>query len=117
KMVEDSGLSNKVKNTYINAYKDKLRKMGMTQTMIAEAVNNEHPSVYAPTTVPLNLTFRNGTKITGYFDSSPQSDELKKENKYTFIELKNVENYKEHKSSEYMTIVEGDQLTDITYAQ
>lgn len=117
KMVEDSGLSDKVKNTYINAYKDKLRRMGMTQTMIAEAVNSEYPGVYAPTTVPLNLTFRNGTKITGYFDSSPQSDELKKDNKYTFIELKNVENYKEHKSSEYMTVVEGDQLTDITYAQ
>jgi transketolase C-terminal domain/subunit len=31
KIIDDSGLSEKVKNTYKNAFKDKLRRMGMIQ--------------------------------------------------------------------------------------
>lgn len=115
-MVNDSGLSDKVKNNYIKAYKEKLRRMGMTPTMIAQAVNNEYPGVYAVTTTPLNLTFRNGTTITGYFESSAQSEELKKSNRYTFVELKNADNYKKNKSPDYITIVEGDQLNEIIHS-
>ena len=61
-----------------------LTRMGMTQTMISEAINSEYPGVYAVTTAPSMLTFRNGTKITGCLDPSTQSDELKKVNKYTY---------------------------------
>lgn len=114
KMVEDSGLSDKVKNTYINAYKDKLRRMGMTQTMIAEAVNSEYPSVYAVTTAPITLTFRNGKKITGYFETTPDSLELQKNNKYTFVSIEKTDLRKGDRTSKYSTI-EGDQLIDVAY--
>lgn len=115
KMISESNLSDKVKNAYVNAFTDKLRRMGMTQTMIAEAVNSDRPNVYGVVTTPLILTFRNGTKITGFFEPTPQSDELQVTNKYTFIELQYAEDYKKSKSDELITIVEGDQLISITY--
>lgn len=116
-MIDNSSLSDKVKNTFANAFKDKMRRMGMTQTMIAEAVNNNYPGVYAVTTAPLKLAFGNGKSISGYFEASSQSDELQKDNKYTFVELKNAENYKNTNASEYLTIVEGDQLISISYEE
>lgn len=114
RMAGESNLSERVKDTYVKAFKDKVRRMGMTKTMIAKAVNSKAPDVYAAATVPLNLTFRNGAKIKGYFESSPQSENLQQFNQYTFVALKDAANYHKRKSEELITIVEGDQLTDIT---
>ncbi len=116
-MISESNLSDKVKNAYTKAYKDKLRRMGMTQTMIAQAIHTDRHGVYGATAALLMLTFRNNSKITGHFEPFPQSDELKKANKYTFIEQKHAEDYKRNKSPEYLTIVDGDQLISITPLQ
>lgn len=108
-MVERSFLSEEMKRRYLNAYQDKLRRMGMTKEMIASAINPRYPGVYAPTNAPTKLTFRDGSVKAGYFQHTADMNKLEEENKYTFIEFKNKD------KSNPFTIIEGDQLVSVEY--
>jgi len=106
-MIGASFLSDMAKEKYSLAFKDKIRRMGMTGDMIANAINGEYPDVYAPTEKPTTLTFRDGSSRVGYFQLTEDSDDLRKENKYTFIE------FSKRESKNPATIIEGDQLTSV----
>lgn len=108
-MIQQSFLSEDMKVKYLNAYQDKLRRMGMTKDMIASAINPKYPGVYAPTDAPTKLTFLDGSIKVGYFQHTPDMDKLEAENKYTFIELKNKN------ENNPFTIVEGDQMVKLEY--
>lgn len=108
-MIDQSFLSQNIKEKYKAAYKDKIKRMGMTKEMIAKAINPEFPGVYAPTDQPTKLTFRDGSMKVGYFQHTADMDKLEKENKYTFIE------YKNKGKEDPFTIIEGDQLSEVEY--
>jgi hypothetical protein len=77
--------------------------------MIAIAINPKYPDVYAPTTTPTKLTFRDGNIKVGYFRHTSDMDKLAAENKYTFIEFNN------RNEKDPYTIIEGDQLVGVEY--
>jgi len=108
-IIRQSLLGEEVKIKYMSAYRDKLRRMGMTKDMIAEAINPQYPGVYAPTDEPTKLTFRDGSIKVGYFEHTSEMDKLEAENKYTFVEFKNKN------EKDPFTIIEGDQLIGIEY--
>ncbi|HLZ89440.1 MAG TPA: HipA domain-containing protein [Puia sp.] len=114
-MVEHSLLSEEAKKKYIDAYQDKVIRMGMTKDMIARAMNPQYPGVYSVTDKPTKLTFLDRKVLTGFFDFTAQSDVLEKENKYTFIEMNNSERYRDTRDMRYVTIVEGDMLQKVEY--
>ena len=87
----------------------------MTKEMIATAINSLHPGVYAVTHAPAKLTLLDGRVMTGYFDRTEQSDSLEKENKYTFVEMKNSDQYRTNKDLQYVTVIEGDLLVKVEY--
>jgi serine/threonine-protein kinase HipA len=114
-LVSQSLLSEKGKQKYIHAYKDKIIRMGMTRDMIAKTINPRYPGVYATTDAPTKLTFSDRKVFIGYFDPTDQSDKLEKENRYSFIEMVNSEQYKATKDPKYVTIIEGDLLAKVEY--
>lgn len=116
-MIQNSFLHGDVKVKYITAYQDKLRRMGMTRDMIAEAINPKYPDVYAVTYAPnfTKLTFRDGSIKVGYFQPTDNSDKLEQDNKYTFIENNNAIKYRETADEQYITIIDGDQLVNVEY--
>lgn len=87
----------------------------MTKEEIAKSIDPEYPSVYAPTSKPTKLFFKDGSFRVGYFDYLKNSMQLEIENKYTFIEFKNVTNYKETHADKYVTIVNGADLLKVEY--
>jgi serine/threonine-protein kinase HipA len=109
-MIKESFLREEIKTKYMNAYNDKVRRTGMTGEMIAKVINPQYPFVYAPTTAPTKLTFRDGNIKVGYFQHNAESDNLEKDSKYTFIEFKN------RNEVNPFTIVEGDELVSVEYS-
>ena len=87
----------------------------MTRDEIAIRIDPNFPSVYAPTTKPTKLVFRNGSIKVGYFDFTNNSTQLETENKYTFIEFNNAINYRNTNDQQFVTVVNGDDLTDVVY--
>ncbi len=116
-MVQNSALSEEAKKKYIDAYQDKVIRMGMTKDMIARAINPQYPGVYSATDKPTKLTFPGGKVLTGFFSLTARSDVLEKENKYTFIELSNSKRYLDTHDMQYVTIVEGDLLQRVECPQ
>jgi len=114
-MVQHSTLSEEVKKKYMDAYQDKVIRMGMTKEMIARAMNPQYPGVYSETDKPTKLTFLDGNVLVGFFDPNVQSDALEKENKYTFIQMTNSARYRDTRDMQYVTIVEGDMLQKVEY--
>lgn len=108
-MIQQSLLSDEMKIKYLNAYQDKLRRMGMTKDMIANAINPENSDLYAPTNALSKLTFRDGSSKLGFFKPTQDMDKLEAENKYSFVESENK------KRKNLITIIEGDQLVDVEY--
>ena len=86
----------------------------MTREMIGRRINHEFPGVYARTTRLLVLEFSDHSKKAGYFNETKSSDLLEKENKYTFIESKNANQYRDSESEKLITIIDGNELTDLT---
>jgi len=114
-MVQHSFLSEEAKRKYTDAYMDKVMRMGMTKDMIARAMNPQYPGVYSVTDKPMQLTFLDRKVLVGFFDRTGQSDDLEKENKYTFIEMANSTQYRDTNDMRYVTIVEGDLLQTVEY--
>lgn len=114
-MVQHSTLSEEAKKKYIDAYLNKISRMGMTKDMIARAMNPQYPGVYSITDKPTKLTFLDGKVLLGFFETTDQSDPLEKENKYTFIEMNNSALYRDTGDMRYVTIVEGDLLQQVEY--
>ncbi len=112
-MIEQSFLIEKAKADYLYAYNDKISRMGMTKDMIGKIINPEYPGVYAPTENLIKLSLLDGKTLIGYFAQIDNSDELQKENKYSFVEKNNVTNYRTNYDTKYITIVEGDLLARI----
>jgi serine/threonine-protein kinase HipA len=114
-MVQQSSLSEEAKRKYIDAYMDKVIRMGMTKDMIARAMNPQYPGVYSVTNKPTKLTFLDRKVLAGFFDQTDQSNALGKENKYTFIEMNNSAQYRETRDMRYVTLVEGDLLQRVEF--
>jgi len=108
-MISNSNLSNTVKQRYIERVTDKIRRMGMTQTMIGRKINSEYPGVYAPTNRLLRLNFLAGKELKGYFQHTKDSPDLQKDNKYTFVG--------DPSKPDDIEIIDGDALTDIQYVE
>ena len=82
----------------------------MTKDMIGSAINREYPGVYAPTTAPVTLIFRDLVMKVGYFERmKPDMGEFDADNKYSFIEFKN------RNEKDPYTIIDGDELTAVEY--
>ncbi|HEV3414086.1 MAG TPA: HipA domain-containing protein [Puia sp.] len=114
-IIRNSFLNEKAKADYLFAYKDKIFRMGMTKDMIGKVINPKYPGVYAPTENPIKLTLLDGKTLIGYFNPIANSDELEKENKYSFVEIHNSTNYRTNQDPKYITTMEGDLLTKIEY--
>ncbi|MBX3240493.1 MAG: HipA domain-containing protein [Chitinophagaceae bacterium] len=114
-LISSSFLSDDVKQAYQHNYFAKLQRMGMTEDMIASAIDPVHPGVYAVTTTPTRLTFIDGSVKDGYFDTTSRSHDLAAENKYSFIELSNATDYRNTRDQALVTIVDGDLLIGIEH--
>jgi serine/threonine-protein kinase HipA len=114
-IVNRSNLKVGIKEKYLNVYKDKLKRMKMTRDMIAEAMDPQYPDVYTVTTAPTRLSFADGSFKIGFFDRHDSSFDLEKENKYTFAEFKNAQEYRNRRDEKLVTIIDGNQLTDVEY--
>ncbi|NCT73109.1 MAG: HipA domain-containing protein [Chitinophagaceae bacterium] len=106
-LIQRSFLHDEIKAKYMSNYQEKVRRMGMTHDMIAAAINTQYPGVYASTSAPTKLAFRDGSTMVGYFQHREDMDVLGAENKYTFIQLKDKD------TKDPFTIVEGDQLVNV----
>ena len=108
-MIQNSFLNNEAKSNYQKGYHDKVVRLGMTKTMIAEKINSAYPFVYAPTTAPTKLIFLDRSIKVGYFQHRADFERLEAENKYTFIEFVNKD------KNDPFTIVDGDILSNVEY--
>lgn len=93
-MIGSSLLDERVKKKYQDAYLERIRRMGLTKTIVARTLNPGDTKAEVPLNMPVNLHFLRGTPLTGAFQSTPASEALAKQNKYLFVELENLENYK-----------------------
>lgn len=88
----------------------------MTKEEIARSINPEHPGVYVPTTEPTKLVFTDNSILIGYFEFTHKSNELEKENKYTFIEFgEKNQKYRSTRDFQFITIVDGEKLKEVEY--
>jgi serine/threonine-protein kinase HipA len=112
-MIGDSFFSHDIKDLYVGSYRERIKRMGMTEEMISRTINAPFPGVYAVTTTPTSLHFRDGKQMVGYFQPTGNSDALLADNKYTFIEMSNSAAYRNHPDDQYVTLVDGDLLLDV----
>ncbi len=87
----------------------------MTEKEIALSINPRFPGVYAPTTAPTRLVFEDESYKVGFFQHTKDSDFLGKENKFTFIEFSNAQNYRSTQNSKYVTIINGNKLKTVIH--
>lgn len=114
-MIRMSFLEEDIKNKYLKAYIDKLKRFGMTQEMISSRINPKFPGVYGTTTNVVSLTLRTGKLIVGYFEPRLNHDVLEKDNRYTFIETKNAQAFTKTRDEQLITIVNGDDILQLDY--
>jgi hypothetical protein len=67
------------------------------------------------TNAPTKVTMNNEQFFIGYFQTTKNSMELEKENKWTFIENNNNINYKAENDDKFATILCGDEIIQILY--
>lgn len=82
----------------------------MTKNEI-EKFLNQHQIAYAPT----KLVFKDGAYKVGYFEYTEKSEELEKSNKWTFVEMKNLRNFRTTKDYRYVTVIDGNKLLKMIY--
>jgi serine/threonine-protein kinase HipA len=112
-MIQESFLNEESKEIYADAYLNKLKRMGMTRTMIARIIDKEHPRIYTDSETPVILGFKNGTATSGFFVSNEESYKLEKENKYNFVKNSDAINYQITKDKKNTTIVDGDSIVEV----
>ncbi len=77
----------------------------MKKNLIALLINPEFPNIYGITYKSITILFNDSRTVTGYFQSTNASDELSKNNIYTFIEEKNIFEYRNTFDMKYVTEV------------
>jgi len=87
----------------------------VTKDEIAKSIDPVFPSVYAPKFKPTKLIFKDGTQKVGFFEFTNNSILLEAENKYTFIEFSNAQQYRNTGDTKYATVVSGENLTQVEY--
>ncbi|GEM_PF-73288 len=115
-LIEKSFLPAAIKKDYSKKYLERLHRLGMTEQMIGEVIDPEHPGVYAPTKQPVTLTFLDRSIKVGFFHHTPESEKLKVHNQYTFVETQHAKAFKEQAGEALMTIVNGDEMVNVAYA-
>jgi hypothetical protein len=116
-LIENSFLPDEQKRTYIGKYEERLRRLGMTEQMIAAVINPKYPGVYAPTSKPVVLTFMNHSVVAGFFETTPDSEKLKQENKYTFATAADARQYQKNRADNLITIIDADELIKVQFAE
>lgn len=114
-LIEKSFLPEAIKKDYTQKYLERSGRLGMTEQMISEVIDPEHPGVYAATKQPVTLTFLDRSTKVGFFYRTPESEKLKLKNQYNFVETRHAKAYKEKPGEELMTIVNGDELVEVVY--
>jgi serine/threonine-protein kinase HipA len=112
-MIARSFFPDEIKKLYSQSYYERIKRMGMTEEMIAKKINPQFRGVYAPTTALTQLIFVEGRSMVGFFDRTKNTDELLKENKYSFIEKQHADSFRKDRDEKYVTVVDGDLLTDV----
>lgn len=88
----------------------------MTKEQIAKCINPDFPGIYAPTTFPTKLLFEDGSFMVGFFHWTPSSDELEKQNKFTFIQFgENAQKFRETNDQNFLTVINGAFLISVEY--
>jgi serine/threonine-protein kinase HipA len=116
-LIENSFLPDEQKRAYIGKYEERLRRLGMTEQMIAAVINPKYPGVYAPTSKPVVLTFMNHSVVEGFFETTPDSEKLKQENKYTFVTAADARQYQKNRADNLITIIDADELIKVQFAE
>lgn len=116
-MIGNSFLPDDQKQAYLDKYEERLRRLGMTEQMIAAVIDPEHPGVYAPTGKPVILTFMNRPVVAGFFVPTPDSEKLKQENKYTFVTAANARQYQKTRDNSLLTIIDADELINAAFTE
>ncbi len=114
-LIKHSFLPDDMKQAYIDKYQERLRRLGMTEPMIAGIIDPQHPGVYAPTERLVQLTFMNRKTMTGYFQHIPQSVKLQQDNQYSFVEMKNIQEYQNTRDVNLVTTINGDELIKVEF--
>ncbi len=88
----------------------------MTKEEIAKIIDPQYLMVYAPTTEPTKLIFEDSTEMVGYFQRTKESDELEKQNKFTFVEFgEKAQKYRATQDDGYVTTIDANLLKDVEY--
>ena len=87
----------------------------MKKDQIARAINPDYPFIYAPTTEATKIVFNDDKSIVGFFQFTDKSDELEKNNEYTFIEFNNAQAWRVSKDEKYVTTVKGNDIKEVIY--
>ena len=83
---------------------------------IATSIDRNYPFVYAPTTMPTKLIFKNGMIKVGYFQHTKDFQKLAADNKYTFVEYgENAQAYRKTNDEKYVTLICGEDLKKVEY--
>ncbi|MFD2920823.1 HipA domain-containing protein [Terrimonas rubra] len=114
-LIEKSFLPRAIKKDYTQKYLERLARLGMTEQMISEVIDPEHPGVYTAAKQPVTLTFLDRSTKVGFFYRTPESEKLKLKNQYNFVEMRHAKAYKKKPGEELMTIVNGDELLEVAY--
>ncbi|MBS1636475.1 MAG: hypothetical protein JST26_11220 [Bacteroidetes bacterium] len=88
----------------------------MTKDQIANIIDPQFPMVYAPTTEPTKLIFEDGTEMVGYFQHTKNSDELEKQNKFTFVEFgEKAQKFRATQDDSFVTTIDANLLKNVEY--
>lgn len=88
----------------------------MTKEQIGKIINPQYPMVYAPTTEPTKLIFDDGSEMVGYFQHIKTSDELEKQNKFTFVQFgENAQKFRATQEESFVSVVDGNLLKAVEY--
>lgn len=113
-MINRSSLREDIKVRYQDNYLNKLKRMGMTKTMIGQDLTIKNKSLYSNAGETVALHIVGNKQIIGEFILTPEANELDKENKYSFLEEKNKALYKGTADNTLITIIDGDLLTGVS---
>ncbi|SFE97984.1 serine/threonine-protein kinase HipA [Chitinophaga sp. CF118] len=113
-MINSSMLNEKSKANYLKYYHGKLSIMGMTEIMIANALDiNKHDQFPSDRLARITF-FRPRRTITGKFINKLVNDTPRIENNlYYFVESEHIEKYDLNQDEQYLTIIEGDAVISV----
>jgi hypothetical protein len=90
----------------------------MNEQEIAIAINPIHPYIYGITSCLSRITLRmkDGSIKVGFFHPTEESDFLRKQNAFTFIERGyKAEKFRQTRDKKYATVIKGNELYNITF--